>query len=913
MRFGRLWRSRSHDDMMSMTPEDWFALAPEPWLALWGKARPGPVQKAPAHPLLFHLIDVMVVSELLLEERIAPALKRRMATALGLAEADAARTLSMVVACHDLGKATPSFQRMWDPAVAGLSANGLPFPRRAPRSRHHGALSMQLARRELAELMPDWLARRLARATAAHHGEFPSDMDFTRPVLPDEDGGPAWAAARQELADQLTRIVGASTRVDAASRSDHALTVLAAGLVAVADWVGSMAEVFRYEPPDMPIGEYEALARTRAQEALSVAGFSALSAPTQVSFAARFGTPPWPLHEAIERLSGDLDGPAMVVIEAPMGEGKTEAALFLSEAFAIKAGQQGLFFGLPTQATANQMLGRVERFLADRPGPPGAAQLVLTHGQALLSRHFERLLSGVYDERTGGSVRAERWFVSRKRTLLAGTAVGTIDQALLGVLRIRHGFVRLFGLAGKVVVFDEVHAYDTYTSELILRLAEWLHALGASVIILSATLPSHRRQALLGSMGGGEIATVAYPRVSVARNGRVEVTPIRSRRPALELGLDHMPDDLDAVGQRLISAIQDGGCAGWVRNTIARAQEAFQWALSARTTGALPHDTQVLLLHSRFPAIERQQREAILVEWLGRGGRRPARALVIGTQVFEQSIDIDFDILATDLAPVDLVLQRAGRLHRHDGRERPATVASPRLVVAGTGVDQAPEWARRGIVYAAFPQLRTFAALRERTSIRLPDEIEPLVEGVYAEVHDGDSEQIQAAAHRQSASAEKDELLAARRLMPAPNQVDDPFRDFVAHLEEDNPELHEALQARTRLGADGLTVVFLHEHDGQLYLDAECTQPTTLTEVAGMPSIRALLDRGVTISHRGLVPLLARADAPSAWRDVGLLADKRVLVLRDRECALGRFALKLDADLGLLIATEETAVQGDDD
>ncbi|MCC6998530.1 MAG: CRISPR-associated helicase Cas3' [Deltaproteobacteria bacterium] len=897
-----------------MTPEEWFQRAPTPALALWGKARPGSTQELPAHPLLFHSVDVMVVAQQLIADRLSPALRRRLAVGLGLDEAEAVRHLSLVVALHDLGKATPSFQRKWPPALQGLSAKGLAAGRSSPRPRHHGVLSMALARAELRQLMPDWLARRLARAAAAHHGEFPIDPHFTQPPIADEDGGPAWASARDSVARALAAIVAAGPSQAQPSRTDHALTVLVAGLVAVADWIGSMAEVFRYEPPDTPIDAYLDLARARAHDALASAGLRAAAPPVRVSFQARFGNAPWPLHEAIEELAGRLDSPAMVIIEAPMGEGKTEAALYLTDALGALSGQRGIFFGLPTQATANQMLLRVERFLQERPEAGAPTQLVLSHGQAALSKPFERLLSGVYDEHKGGSVRAERWFVSRKRTLLASTAVGTIDQALLGVLRIKHGFVRLFGLAGKVVVFDEVHAYDTYTSELIFRLAEWLHALGASVVILSATLPSRRRAALLRTAAVEATPPAAYPRISAAMGGRVEVRTIGCRRPPTQIALEHLPDELDVVGATLIAAVAGGGCAGWIRNTIVRAQEAFTWLMAARAAGRLPPDTEIMLLHSRFPVAERRAREERLVQWLGpRSTNRPLRALVVGTQVFEQSIDIDFDILATDLAPVDLVLQRAGRLHRHAGRTRPARLAEAKLLITGTVGEAPPEWACRGIVYHAFPQLRTFEALRGRATVTLPDQIEPLVEQVYAEVNDADSPQVRLAAGRHEAGQGEHELLAARRLMPSPVQDDDPFADFVAHLEEDNPELHEALQARTRLGADGLTVVLLHDVGGRASLDPAGAEAAPGPGVPTFAEVRALLERSVAISHRGLVRVLARTPTPEAWSEVALLENVKLLLLRAGRCEIGGFMLVLDPDLGLTITAANTPAKGDED
>src|SRR5690606_38955586 len=186
-----------------------------------------------------------------------------------------------------------------------------------------------------------------------------------------------------------------------------------------------------------------------------------------------------------EKAIGSVAAPSLIIIESTMGDGKTEAALLITEALAPRLGQAGLYIGLPTQATANQMFCRVQGFLERNEAKRTNLQLV--HGDAALSERFEGLkLRGICAE-ADANVVAETWFCRSKRSLLANHAVGTVDQGLLGVLQTRHGFVRLFGLAGKTVILDEVHAYDTYTSELLDRLVAWLSVLGTTVVVLSAT------------------------------------------------------------------------------------------------------------------------------------------------------------------------------------------------------------------------------------------------------------------------------------------------------------------------------------------------------------------------------------------------------------------------------------------
>ena len=447
------------------------------------------------------------------------------------------------------------------------------------------------------------------------------------------------------------------------------------------------------------------------------------------------------MHTAVEAGSRRRsDGPTLIVIvEAPMGEGKTEAALLIFDALAAR-GATGLYFALPTQATSNQIFGRVERFL--RSTFPGETHgLHLVHGDAGLSDAYGALKDLAFKTRSVGGVAgddqgpiADAWFARSKRALLAPIAVGTVDQALLGVLGVRHGFLRLHALAGKVVVIDEVHAYDTYTSELLDRLLSWLRALGATVVLLSATLPTARREALVRAFGATPALPESYPRITVAREGPASSRSFATRR-------DHLPvsivwQDRATLPARLAEALAGGGCAVWIVNTVRRAQRTYLDLCKLRDRGLLPPGITVDLLHARFPFDARAVRERRAEESFGPGEEnRPRAAILIGTQVLEQSLDLDFDLMVTEIAPVDLVLQRAGRLHRHKRkRARPSAVKQPALWIMIPEGDERPEgpvFGSSAYVYSEAILLRSWIALRECTEVTLPTDIEPLIEAVY--------------------------------------------------------------------------------------------------------------------------------------------------------------------------------------
>lgn len=255
-----------------------------------------------------------------------------------------------------------------------------------------------------------------------------------------------------------------------------------------------------------------------------------------------------------------------------MGEGKTEAAMYLADYWSGNLGQQGHYFALPTQATSDQMFARVRQFLTRRYGS-GLVNLQLLHGHASLSAEFEALRQrgdqvllpciGVTEEAKREGVIAAEWFTHRKRGLLAPFGVGTIDQALLAVLQTRHVFVRLFGLSHKTVILDEVHAYDAYMTTLLERLLEWLASLGTSVVLLSATLPRKRRHALLDAYSKGLEGNIEglssdgpYPRITWLSHRQVKVEQLQaSKRSRKSIRLQWVNHSAAACGLRVCGGL----------------------------------------------------------------------------------------------------------------------------------------------------------------------------------------------------------------------------------------------------------------------------------------------------------------------------------------------------------------------
>jgi CRISPR-associated endonuclease/helicase Cas3 len=903
------------EPVVASTVQDWLALAagrPE-WM-LWGKARPKGV--CPAHTLLGHMLDVAAVAARLITEAVPPALRDRL---LAIADdpQEALKALLFIVALHDLGKATPAF--VAKAAWADDHYPGLGLPLNPPsHARHHGEIGLYYLEQVLLDLGAGEAALPLGRAVTAHHGQFPSNADIEDEPGPAEAGMGRWPTAREGVVQVLAELFEV-TDLSALHTPDHAWVVLFAGLTAVADWIGSMDDIFIYEAPPPSAAEYWARAWSRAAKALERVGMRPPTIGPGATFKVLFPAyEPWPLHRQAEAVAAELAGPALIVVEAPMGEGKTEASFLLAEA-AARQGQAGLYIGLPTQATANQMFRRVTSYLC-RTRPDQPTTLMLAHGEATLVEAFRQLVAHeVYDKQGHGRVRAEGWFLSKKRSLLADFAVGTLDQALLAVMRVPHAFVRLYGLAGKTVVLDEIHAYDTYTGKLLESLVEWLAAAGSTVVLLSATLPNARRLELIHAWQRGRRLPILvpdaaqYPRVSVVTDTATRAGHFEPRGRPLQITLEQVPDEVDQLAARAMAAAAQGACVGWICNTVQRAQAVYQ---RIRAFG------QTLLLHAALLPDDRGHREQTLETWLGPGtqrlakpelgetlgppaeGRtRPLGCIVVGTQVLEQSLDVDFDLMLTDLAPVDLVLQRTGRLFRHDRGDRALGFHPHLILIRPEGDISSVRWKDVAIVYPELLVKRTLEVLEKVTVLSLPDDIDPLVQCVYRDALVPPTDQLYTAANLYLGEQMVKDFQAQQKLMPSPTDPDDPFADLQVHLsDDDDPLTHARLRAQTRLGPPSLELVCLEGRGGQVFVGDGDPRPLDLTREPDRALVARLVRRSIGTTRHHLVHHLAAQPAPEGWQGSALLRHRRPVVFIDGRAHINGIDLTLDPELGLCLA-----------
>lgn len=735
-------------------------------------------------PLYQHLDDTLGIAKYLWDDWLPLNVRSAFASHFGSLEA-ARAVLAFLAGTHDVGKASPAFAVQVPSLANAMQREGLGIP-----TWLRGAPERALARHEIVShlAVENWLrnafgatprvAAQLASIVGSHHGSTPAAGQVTAAEdRPDLVGEHLWAEVRDELINRAavqSGILDHQTEFGSDSVPQTSLVLMAA-IVILADWLASNEQYFPLFSPD----EYRVGAqKQRVASAWERAGFPArwrAQAPATVGeqFLTRFGfDTPTETQRQLVALGSAPEIPRLVILEAAMGAGKTEGALSLAEILAERTGAGGIFIGLPTQATTDSMFARV---LSWAENLDTGSSVFLAHGKSALNPIFERMERDAYffnigQERNTGrsgaeaaaaeqSVLAHHWFVDRKRGPLANLVIGTIDQALVLALSSKHLMLRHLALANKVVIIDEAHAFSTYMSRYLDRALEWLGGYGTPVIILSATLPVGRRAEMVGAYERGarlargeRVSTSAfmaeeaqrlepvrretgYPAITVANtlDAPFVHTPVEEF-PGTSIGLRWVEDSGDALIELLREKLVDGGCVAVIHNTVNRVQQTAE-----QLRASFP-DVPVHVAHSRFLASDRIANDSMLLDLLGsprRSTGRPKVCIVVATQVIEQSLDIDFDFMVTDIAPIDLILQRIGRLHRHRRgaleSERPAPLRTPHLFLTGVDHSHTPPAPDSGSVsiYGDHLLLRTLAVLHERSAIAIPSEISPLVQAVY--------------------------------------------------------------------------------------------------------------------------------------------------------------------------------------
>lgn len=921
--------------------------------SLWAKTGPEPEDWL---PLVTHLTDSAAVARWVWREWLAPGVRQTLEAALDL-HGEGEAFAAWLAGTHDLGKCSRAFagQLMDDPERSRFADRiveaGLPLSRLASRLEWypHSAASAVALERWLMDAFPSAKRKNvqgLASIAGAHHG-LPARQSARERSL--NDLSAEWVSVQDELLDGITELTGAAGVLErvvrARVKSDHLM--LLTGFVIMVDWIASNQDLFDLNVRDVGDTEQAIRRAERAWQRLDLPGplrTTALPANPADAFRGRFEWPagrnPWPVQEAVLDLARDMPNGGLLCIEAPMGVGKTEAALMAADVLASATGRGGLFFAAPTMATSDALFRRVGQWAENAGARDSPVSLFLAHSKASLNEDAQSLPRlgmgiasvGLDEPQTYASVVAHEWLLGRKKGLLSAVAVGTVDQVLFLALQAKHLMLRHLGLASKVVVIDEVHSYDAYMSRYLARALHWLGVHGVPVVLLSATLPHEMKAELVAAYRAGLIGRraqprdvpdvgVAYPVLTAATREGVRSVVAEASGRKMTVALAGVEDDDATLLDLMGPCAEEGGCLLIVCSTVARAQHAYHLAWSLVGDDAR-------LLHARFVASARVRMEQELTDELGPGARRgrgrPARRIVVATQVVEQSLDLDFDGMITDIAPVDLLLQRCGRVHRHmrEDAERPSWGKTPRAWVRGMetrGDAEAPPRFNpaQELIYAPAVLLPTAAALNLQGSgreVHLPSDIPVLVREVYGSaprLPEGWRSTWAVARGDWEAAREEARQKAKSYLLPLPHSVphfDDLWQMDLRDVESPGGEARGLAQVRdtdptvevliTRSAPGGYTV--LEGGADAHVISANFVPPRDLALRIASSSLRlpyrfsrpALFDRAVAELEEATDP---------AWQESPLLRGQlQLCVDDDGRAVVAGHPLRYDPELGLM-------------
>ncbi len=896
-----------------------------------------------------HLLDAACVAAYLWEKWVSPSIKKKLSELLSLSEDDCRALYIFLSGVHDVGKATITFVRQIEDRVdyqhlfTAMSKHGLRLENSAETlfiSIHdrlpHSVASGRIVSQWLQERgVTKRLANSLSYVVDAHHGMTPNsglrkDAESIFSSYPEE-----WAVIHHELIEGMADISGigplletfSSPRIRLMADSEELLT----GLVVMADWIASNQDYF---PLHGEITQLERL--SRAVECIDLTEpWNLQKLPNEVDqlFRQSFGWPttmcPRPVQIAAVNMARRSGSPFLMLIEAATGEGKTEAGLAAASIAGVQQGSQGIFFAAPTMSTANGLFQRTVDWTRYSTVSNSVTSLYLAHSRNKLSSLYRSLRHGYtsigIDEAEGGSVIASQWMSGNKKGILSNIVVGTIDQVLALSLQMRHSMLRHIGLAGKIIIIDEVHSYDAYMSSYLATTVQWLARYGTSIIMMSATLPPEQKKALVEAYaeeGCREplrsdeyrmLDNEAYPLITLVNEEGVHIQEVPSRRTDMEAQLTLIDDALETVADLLEDALSDGGIALVICNTIRRAQDLFR-----KLTSAFPEEVE--LHHSAFTATARSAKEDRLRDILGphqhRGTGRPDRLVIVSTQVAEQSLDIDADVLITDIAPMDLLIQRAGRLFRHQRpmSDRPLKLQSPTIYIRGIKEEKPVPLFDTGTEAVYDKKLLMTTYLHIPQVFHRPDDISPLVRSVYKEEQDMPEEWQEAwEKSRASSDAQRDraESRASTFRIPRPRESSH-LPSLFGQLISPNNARHseEEGYAQVRDAEPAIEAIAIQQDRNGGYGPMDEPWIEEIFDTSELSFRQALQLAGVTLR---LPAWMTRRDAdfeevitdlenmtPTSWAQQPLLKGKVALRFNEERTArVGQFDVIYSSDLGL--------------
>lgn len=882
-------------------------------------------------------------------------------------------------ALHDAGKISKPFSNKVPVLASRMRQAGFKMPERgtadatAIRHYRHALASQLILVQQLRSMADSSMVAALAAVAGSHHGTTPTELEIkdardTQGQWSDQDG--IWTDCQSEFVRFCVNYTETETLLKQKVKIPQAHAVITSGLLIVADWIASSQDLFPLTSvDDLEFRYLEAQGGQLAREQVAwqklvlprPQPFRTTEETADIMLRARFGLAEGvkarPLQHAAVEAARNAKGPALVFIEDAMGAGKTEAGLLCAEILGAKTGMAGLLIALPTQATTDAMFVRVIDYLKHLHSLSGSDVFTasLLHGKGQWNPQYSQLRrsgrtflenaaspigvpSGNHQSWEDGAVKgdgqdiiAHSWLSGKKKSILAQFVTSTIDHLLLAALQQKHLMLRHFGLTQKVVVIDEAHASSEFMNVFATRVVEWLGAYQVPVVVLSATLHHELKERLATGYlkGAGVIESWqeaqlphhdAYPRLTVVEAEEQTVIPVAPATAKSRVVVKGHTDGSNMAEQIRRLASNRQGCLLVVKNTVLGAQELYAELRQE-------FDDHVGLFHSRFTVADRLAKDEWLRDHFGDRDRtkRPSFYIAICTQVAEQSLDVDFDVLLTDLAPTDLLLQRIGRMHRHE-RSRPEDFLNPTCHVFGVPpTDSSPELdPGSAAVYGQFQLLRSALLLGEQaltddgTEWVLPAQIGELVEASQSgslRIPEEWAEQYQAAEQRFERDRKCLSDKAGIFLLNSPKKASRSTMPLTEWIRETgDPESNDSsVRPKVRDGEESYEVILVQRRGKDYFTVGGETKDEILVDPHSVPSIQQAISiaKGTIRLPRYLtgynaqetdeiLGLLESADfRPFAWDSHYLLNGQLYLVLEEGEASLGPHRLRYSREQGL--------------
>ncbi len=692
-------------------------------------------------PLYIHLTDVAGVMKKLLYEYVSDSFHEM----CGLSKNELKKAALFLAYSHDIGKATAVFQSKIIKAVSYCGQRLRKYDMEIPdisKFSEYKNTPHALAGENI--LLFFNCPQEIALVVGAHHGvpvnkKELDDQSFLLEDYPaywknyfiSKKEEPLWKEVWKNYLEFAKQESGLE-RVEVLPKLHRQAQMLLTGLLIMADWIASNTNWFPLLSCDE--WEFENDLEERVENGWEAFQLTDVWHPVNQVFSEKFfrqcfGFLPRKIQIDVLKSISEVSSPGIYIVEAPMGCGKTEIALSASEILAAKFDRTGLFFGLPTQATANGIFSRVLEW-AKSQSEDVFQSIQLVHGASMLNKNFmdiERGIPDCYDDVDGGVV-VHSWFCGKKQSCLADFVVGTVDQFLMAALKRKHVMLLHLGLSQKVVVIDEVHAYDAYMNCYLERALSWLGIYRVPVIMLSATLPAERRNNLIKSYLNVKKVSVEsekkneYPLITWTDGEDIMQKSLSYEGVHKQVQIEILAEEQAFL--ELEQVIEAGGCVGIILNTVKRVQRIAEMI-------QVKYPENVILYHAQYIFPDRMSQEEKILKMVGKSSTKKERqgTVVVGSQVLEQSLDLDFDLLVTDLCPIDLLLQRIGRLHRHKEHDsiRPECVKSAKCIILGADTSEFEDGAKK--IYGNWLLTRTKSVLPKL--VQIPDDISVLVQKVY--------------------------------------------------------------------------------------------------------------------------------------------------------------------------------------